>query len=157
MDSATSSCNQDQGRSLTAMATVKQEDSGSLGKETGNGAGWIIWSLEKMASLNQCSFIGNLGSDMELRWTQGGVAVGNVSIAVNEKYKEKETTTWVKLVFFGKQAEIVDKYAGKGSSLFVSGRLQTSNYEKDGQTHYSTDIIVKEFQFLDSKKDGGGR
>lgn len=104
-----------------------------------------------MASLNQCNFIGNLGSDVSIKYTQDGKAVGSVNIAVTEKYKDQERTEWVRLVFWGKSAEILEKYSRKGSSLFVSGRLQTRQWEKDGQQHYTTEIVVSNFQFL-----GGG-
>ena len=109
-----------------------------------------------MAGLNQCNFIGNLGSEITLRYTQGGQAVGNVNMAVTEKYKDQEKTEWVKLVFWGKSAEIVEKYAGKGSSLFVSGRMQTRSWEKDSQTHYTTEIVVSNFQFLGGGQHGQG-
>lgn len=105
-----------------------------------------------MASLNQCNFIGNLGADVSIRYTKSGQAVGNVNMAVTEKYKDQEKTEWIRLVFWGKSAEIVERYAGKGSSLFVSGRLQTRSWDKDGQAHYTTEIVVSSFQFL-----GGGQ
>ena len=111
-----------------------------------------------MASVNQCNFIGNLGSDVSLRYTNSGQAVGNVNMAVTEKYKDQEKTEWVRLVFWGKSAETVEKYAGKGSSLFVSGRLQTRQWEKDGSQHYTTEIVVSNFQFLGgNRKDGAGQ
>lgn len=109
-----------------------------------------------MAGLNQCNFIGNLGSEITLRYTQSGQAVGNVNMAVTEKYKDQEKTEWVKLVFWGKSAEVVEKYAGKGSSLFVSGRMQTRSWEKDSQTHYTTEVVVSSFQFLGGGQHGQG-
>lgn len=97
-----------------------------------------------------------MGSDISLRYTQDGKAVGNANIAVTEKYKDQEKTEWVRLVFWGKSAEIVEKYAGKGSSLFVSGRLQTRSWDKDGHTHYATEVVVSNFQFLGGAQNSSG-
>ena len=70
----------------------------------------------------------------------------------------QEKTEWHNIVVFGKQAETCEKYLSKGSQIYVEGRLQTSNYEKEGQTHYMTKVVVSNFQFLGSKQDsqGGG-
>jgi single-strand DNA-binding protein len=111
-----------------------------------------------MANLNLVQLIGNMTKDIELRYSQSGMAVGNFSIATNKEWTDKATgskqkkTEFHNLTVFGKQAETMEKYTSKGSSIYVSGELQTSTYEKDGQTHYSTKIIVNQFQFLDSKK-----
>jgi single-strand DNA-binding protein len=102
--------------------------------------------------------IGNLGRDPEIRYSQQGLAVVNFSIATSEQWTDKNTgekqekTEWHRVVAFGKPAEILEKYLSKGSQVYIEGRLQTRNYEKDGQTHYITEIIVSNFQFL-----GGGR
>lgn len=106
-----------------------------------------------MASdVNQCNFIGRLGSDPELRYTQSNNAVANVSIAVGHKYKDDEHTEWVRLVFFGKSAEIFCEYMKKGSKVFVSGRMQTRKWtDQKGQDRYTTEIVVNSFQFLDSR------
>jgi len=117
-----------------------------------------------MASLNKVMLIGNLGRDPEIRYSQQGVAVVNFSIATSEYWTDKTTgdrqekTEWHNIVAFGKPAETLEKYLSKGSPVYIEGKLQTSTYEKDGQTHYMTKIVVSNFQFLGSKQDaqGGG-
>ena len=117
-----------------------------------------------MAGLNKVMLIGNLGRDPEIRYSQQGLAVVNFSIATSEQWTDKNTgdrqekTEWHRIVSFGKQAEILEKYLSKGSSVFIEGRLQTRNWEKDGQTHYTTEIVVSNFQFLGGRQDsqGGG-
>ena len=111
-----------------------------------------------MANLNQCNFIGNVGRDPEIRYTPDGKAIANFSIAVTEKWKEKERTEWVRCVAFGKLAEIIGQYVKKGSALFLSGRLQTREWQdKDGNKKYTTEIIAAEVQFLSSKERTDGR
>lgn len=113
-----------------------------------------------MAGLNKVMLIGNLGRDPEIRYTQGGMAVVNFSIATSEQWNDKtsgerqERTEWHRIVVFGKQAEICEKYLSKGSSIYVEGRLQTRSWEKDGQTQYTTEIVASNFQFLGGR--GGG-
>ena len=117
-----------------------------------------------MAGLNKVLLIGHLGRDPEIRYTQQGMAVVNCPLATTEQWNDRNTgerqekTEWHRLVIFGKQAETFEKYMSKGRQVYVEGRLQTSSYEKEGQTHYATDIIVANFQFLGGKGDnqGGG-
>lgn len=117
-----------------------------------------------MAGLNKVMLIGRLGRDPEIRYSQQGVAVVNFSIATSEQWTDKNTgerqerTEWHNVVVFGKQAETCEKYLSKGSQIYVEGKLQTTSYEKDGQTHYPTKIVVSNFQFLGGKQDnqGGG-
>ncbi len=117
-----------------------------------------------MAGLNKVMLIGRLGRDPEIRYSQQGLAVVNFSIATSEQWTDKNTgdrqerTEWHNIVVFGKQAEICEKYLSKGSQIYIEGRLQTTSYEKDGQTHYPTKIVVANFQFLGGKQDnqGGG-
>ena len=117
-----------------------------------------------MAGLNKVMLIGRLGRDPEIRYSQQGLAVVYSSIATSQQLTDKNTgdrqekTEWHNIVVFGKQAETCEKYLSKGSQIYVEGRLQTSNYEKEGQTHYMTKIVVSNFQFLGGKQDsqGGG-
>jgi len=117
-----------------------------------------------MAGLNKVMLIGNLGRDPEIRYSQQGLAVVNFSIATSESWTDKnsgqkqEKTEWHRIVVFGKQAEICEKYLSKGSSIYIEGRLQTRSWEKDGQTHYTTEIVASNFQFLGGRSDnqGGG-
>ena len=109
-----------------------------------------------MAGLNKVMLIGRLGKDPEIRYTQGGLAIGSFSLATSEKYKKQngemeERTEWHNCTVFGKQAETIEKYLHKGSQVYVEGSIRTEKYQKDGQDRYATKIIVNGFQFLDSK------
>jgi len=112
-----------------------------------------------MAGLNKVMLIGRLGNKPEIIYSQQGLAVVNFSIATNEQWTNKtngerqEKTQWHNIVVFGKQAEVCEKYLSKGSQIYIEGRLETSNYEKEGQTHYITKVIVSNFQFLDGKQN----
>ena len=113
-----------------------------------------------MASVNSVTVIGNLGKDPEVRYMPDGSSVINFSLAASEKWtdksgEKKEHTEWIDIVFFGRTAEVIAEYCKKGSSLYVTGRLKTRKYEKDGVTHYKTDVVGERMQFLGSK--GGGR
>ena len=106
--------------------------------------------------LNQCNFIGRLGADPETKHLPNGDAVCNFTIAVGDDYKDKsgqkvEQTEWVRIVAFRGLADVVGKYLQKGSKVFVSGKYRTRSWEKDGQKHYSTEIVASELQMLDSK------
>lgn len=117
-----------------------------------------------MASLNRVMLIGRLGKDPEIRYHQQGLAVVNFSLATSEQWTDKtsgdrqEKTEWHNIVVFGKQAETCEKYLSKGSQIYIEGKLQTSTYEKDGQTHYMTKVVASNFMFLGGKQDAkGGR
>jgi single-strand DNA-binding protein len=111
-----------------------------------------------MASLNQCNFIGNVGK-IESRFMTNGDAVTNLSLACNEQWKNKdgekqEKVEWVNCVIYKKLAEVANSYVKVGNQLFVSGKLQTRKWEKDGVTRYSTEIIVHEMTMLGGKPQG---
>ena len=112
-----------------------------------------------MAGVNKCFIIGNLGRDPEVTYTQSGTAVCKITVATSEEWtdkqsgEKKEKTEWHRITFFGKQAETIGRYMTKGSQIYVEGKLQTSTYEKNGETRYSTDIIANNFQFIGSKKE----
>jgi single-strand DNA-binding protein len=112
-------------------------------------------------SLNKVMLIGHLGKDPELKYTPGGAAVATFSLATNESYKDKdgnqqEKTEWHRLVVWNKQAEIAAEYLKKGQQIFAEGKLQTRTWEKDGQKHYMTEIVVFNFQMLGRKGEGVG-
>ncbi|MFH1153723.1 MAG: single-stranded DNA-binding protein [Pseudomonadota bacterium] len=115
-----------------------------------------------MAGLNKVMIIGNLGRDPEIRYSQQGLAVVKLAVATSDEWTDKnsgqkqEKTEWHRVVVFGKQGENCEKFLSKGSKVYVEGRLQTSSYEKEGQTHYSTDIIAANVMFLSGKGDAGG-
>ncbi len=114
-----------------------------------------------MAGVNKVILIGNLGRDPEITYTPAGLAVARFSIATSETWKDKSTgdkkekTEWHRVVAFGKLAEICGEYLIKGKQIFIEGRLQTSSYEKDGVTRYSTDVIASDMKMLGSKGDFG--
>ena len=114
--------------------------------------------------VNKVTLIGNLGKDPEIRYTQSGSAVVNVSIATTDTWKDKqsgetqERTEWHNLVFFGRLAEIVNEYLKKGSQVYVEGRLQTRKWQdKEGHDRYTTEIVANEMQMLGGRSgaDGG--
>ena len=108
--------------------------------------------------INRVIIIGNVGQDPETRYLPSGEAVTNLSVATSESWKDKnsgerkERVEWNRVVAFGKLAEIISEYARKGSKLYISGSLRTRKWEKDGQTHYTTEIVAKEMQLLDRKE-----
>ncbi|MEZ5445307.1 MAG: single-stranded DNA-binding protein [Gammaproteobacteria bacterium] len=111
--------------------------------------------------INKVILIGNLGGDPEVKYTAGGSAVTNVTIATSENWKDKTTgenqerTEWHRVVFFGKLAEIAGEYLKKGSQVYVEGRLQTRKWQdKEGQDRYTTEIVANEMQMLGGR--GGG-
>ena len=104
--------------------------------------------------LNQCNFIGRLGSDPETRYLPTGDGVCSFRIAVGWKTKEKEGAEWVSITAFGKLAEICAQYLTKGSQVFVSGRMKTDEYEKDGIKRYSTKIVADRMQMLGGRQSG---
>lgn len=111
--------------------------------------------------INKVILIGNLGQDPEVKYMPSGGAVANVSVATSESWKDKNTgeqqerTEWHRVVFFNRLAEIVVEYLKKGSKVYVEGSLRTRKWEQDGQDRYSTEIVAKEMQMLDSR--GGGQ
>lgn len=106
-----------------------------------------------MSDLNQCSFIGRLGRDVELRVTPAGDSVATFSIGCGWRTKTKEGTEWVNVSAFGKLAEICGQYLTKGSQVFVQGKMKTDKFEKNGVTKYSTKIAADTVQFLGKGKE----
>ena len=115
-----------------------------------------------MANFNKVILVGNLTRDIEVRYTQGGLAVAKMGMAINRRYKQgeeaKETTCFVDLTAFGRQAEVLKEYVGKGSPLFVEGRLEYSTWEakEGGGKRSKLEVIVENFQFLGGRSAGRG-
>ena len=112
--------------------------------------------------VNKVILIGNLGQKPEMRYTATNSAVANLSIATTESWKDRESgemrdkTEWHKVVFFGKPAETIEKYLDKGSKIYVEGKLQTRKWQdKDGNDRWTTEIVVNQFNFLDSRPSQG--
>ncbi len=114
-----------------------------------------------MGNLNKVMLIGRLGQDPEKRVTPAGHSVISISLATTEHFSSKdgqkqERTEWHKLVFWNKQAELIEQYCKKGSQLYIEGSLQTNEWQdKDGNKRYTTEIVVRNMQFLDSKPQSG--
>lgn len=114
-----------------------------------------------MSSLNKAMLIGRLGQDPECRYTQSNTCVANFSIATTERYKDRngeqqEKTTWHNCVAWGRLGEICQEYLKKGSLVYVEGPIQTSTWEKEGETRYKTEVKVLSMQMLDSKGNRQG-
>ena len=111
--------------------------------------------------VNKVILIGNLGADPEVRYMPSGGAVANIRIATSESWKDKESgeqkerTEWHRITFYNRLAEIAGEYLKKGSQVYIEGRLRTRTYEKEGQTHYSTEIIADNMQMLGSRAGAG--
>lgn len=114
-----------------------------------------------MRGVNKVILVGTLGQDPVTRYTQGGACVANFSMATNEQWADKQTgemkqkTEWHNCVAWNRLGEIVGEYLRKGSKCFVEGKLETTTFEKDGQTHYRTQVVALNLQMLDSRQDQG--
>ncbi|NKB38161.1 MAG: single-stranded DNA-binding protein [Gammaproteobacteria bacterium] len=113
--------------------------------------------------INKVILVGNLGNDPDIRYTAGGAAVANISLATTDSWRDKESgeqqdrTEWHRIVFFGRLAEVVGEYLRKGSQVYVEGRLQTRKWQdKSGNDRYTTEIVANEMQMLGGRGGGGG-
>ncbi|NLZ79565.1 MAG: single-stranded DNA-binding protein [Gammaproteobacteria bacterium] len=115
--------------------------------------------------INKVILIGNVGGDPETRYLPNGNAVTNLTLATSDSWRDKQTgqmqerTEWHRISLFGKIAEIAGQYLRKGSKVYIEGRLQTREWEKDGVKRYTTEIIVDmggSMQMLDSRGDNEG-
>lgn len=114
--------------------------------------------------VNKCILVGSLGQDPEVRYTNGGSAIANLSLATSEEWKDKQTgekkqrTEWHRVVIFGKLAEIAGEYLRKGSQVYIEGQLQTRKWtDKNGVDKYTTEVVVNiggVMQMLGGKSDG---
>lgn len=101
-----------------------------------------------MRGVNKVIIVGTCGQDPETRYMPNGNAVTNVSIATNEEWTDKQSgqkvqrTEWHRVALFGKIAEIAGEYLRKGGQVYIEGKLQTREWEKDGIKRYTTEIIV---------------
>ena len=114
--------------------------------------------------INKVIIVGNLGRDPETRYLPSGGAVTNVSVATSKSWRDRESgeqkdrTEWHRVVFFNRLAEIASEYLKRGSKIYLEGELRTREWEREGQKHYTTEIVVNEMQMLDSRggMEGGG-
>jgi single-strand DNA-binding protein len=103
-------------------------------------------------SVNKVILIGNIGKDPEIRQTQDGKSIANLSLATSETWRDKnsgdrkERTEWHRVVIFGNLADVAKKYLRKGSKVYIEGALQTRKWaDKDGADKYSTEVVVQGF------------
>ena len=119
-------------------------------------------------SVNKVILVGNLGRDPEVRSTQDGLKIVNLSLATSESWRDKnsgerrEKTEWHRVVIFNERlAEVAEKFLKKGSKIYVEGSLQTRKWtDQSGQERYSTEVVLQRFRgeltMLDGKGGGGG-
>lgn len=106
--------------------------------------------------MNVWTGVGYIGRDIEVRTTTTDMQVARFSIGINrgkDRDGQDKGTDWINCVAFGRTAENIGKYFSKGSQIAVTGHIQTGKYDKDGETHYTTDIIVDRFDFCGKKSE----
>lgn len=110
--------------------------------------------------INKVILVGFLGGEPDTKFTQGGTAVTKVSLATTSVRKDREgnqveTTSWHRVVFWGKTAEIAGEYLRKGSQIYVEGSIKYDKYTgQDGVERYTTEIVANELQMLGGRGDG---
>lgn len=104
--------------------------------------------------INSVTLNGRLVKDVQIKQTTNGLTVGSFVLAVNRPAYNKNDTKadFIRCIIWRKAAEVLAKYAHKGSLIGIQGRLETDQYEKDGHTVYNTQVIVNDFSFLESHK-----
>ena len=112
--------------------------------------------------MNKVILVGRLTRDPEIRYSQGedSMAVGRYTIAINRRVKpdQEQTTDFLRCIVFGRSAEFAEKYFRQGMRIAVSGRIQTGSYtNKDGVRVYTTEVVVEEQEFAESKAEAEGR
>lgn len=113
--------------------------------------------------MNKVELLGRLTRDPDIRWSNSAnneqLCIARYTLAVDRRGKQKEgqqNADFISCVAFGKAAEFCEKYLKQGTKMAVTGRLQTGSYEKDGVKHYTTDVVIEEQEFAESKKSEGG-
>lgn len=114
-----------------------------------------------MASYNRVVLMGNITRDIELRYIQSGMAVTDVTLAVNDRRKSNsgewvEETTFVDVTLWGRTAEVAGEYLSKGSPILVEGRLKLDQWETDGQKRSKLRVVGERMQMLGTRGPGGG-
>ena len=100
--------------------------------------------------LNSVTLFGRLTRDPELTYTQSGKAYTRFNIAV-QRDSDKEEADFINCVAWNKTAELITQYFGKGNRILIQGKLNVSSYEKNGETKYSTDVVISKIDFVDYK------
>jgi len=114
-------------------------------------------------SLNRVQLIGNLGKDPEIKYTPQGTPVAKITIATNERFKDKggewqDRTEWHNVVLWQRLAEIAGEYLKKGGKVYIEGRLQTRSWDdkQTGQKKYMTEVVASDLILLGGRGEGGG-
>ncbi len=114
-------------------------------------------------SLNRVQLIGNLGKDPEIKYTPQGTPVAKLTIATNERFKDKagewqDRTEWHNVVLWQRLAEIAGEYLKKGGKVYIEGRLQTRSWDDktSGQKKYMTEVVASDLILLGGRGEGGG-
>ena len=112
-------------------------------------------------SVNKVILVGNVGQDPEVKYTPSGVPVAKVSLATNERFKDKndqwqDRTEWHNIVAWQRLAEIVGEYVRKGTKLYIEGKLQTTSWQdrQSGEKKYRTEIVARDLVLLGSRENG---
>jgi len=112
-------------------------------------------------SVNKVILVGNVGQDPEVKYTASGVPVAKVSLATNERSKDKndawqDMTEWHSVVAWQRLAEIVGEYVRKGSKVYIEGKLQTSSWEdkQSGERKYRTEVVARDIVLLGTRDNG---
>lgn len=114
--------------------------------------------------MNSVQLVGRFTGDPDVRYTDGGLSIARFRLAVDRRYKKEgeQTADFINCVAFGKTAEFIEKYFQKGMRIGINGRIQTGSYtNNDGNKVYTTDIVVENCEFVESKaasrdSSGGG-
>lgn len=116
-----------------------------------------------MATFNRVILLGNITRDIELRHTQGGTAVTDIGLAVNDRRKHAQTEEWIEetsfvdVTLWGRTAEVAHQYLGKGSAVLIEGRIKQDRWEdKDGNKRQKLRVIAEKMQMLGSGKGQPG-
>jgi single-strand DNA-binding protein len=111
-----------------------------------------------MPALNRAQLIGYLGRDPESKYTPTGKRVTDFPVAITNRWKDdsgetQEHTEWVQIEAWGRLAETCHDYLGKGSLVYIDGRIKTDRYENEGETRYFTKVVARTVQFLSDNRD----
>jgi single-strand DNA-binding protein len=124
----------------------------------------VVWEIVMAGSVNKVILVGNLGRDPEVRSTQDGTKVANLSLATSENWKDKnsgerrERTEWHRVVIFNERlADVAEKYLKKGSKVYIEGQLQTRKWtDQSGTEKYTTEVVLQRFRGELTMLDGRG-
>ncbi len=115
-----------------------------------------------MASYNKVILMGNLTRDPEMRFLPSNMPVAQIGLAVNEKWKNKQTDQWEERVnfidceAFGRTAEVINQYFQKGKPILIEGKLRLDQWEKDGQKRSKLKVVIDSFEFVGGRDEAGG-